>query len=244
MVVPNTVTKALHTEKFYYNDLSGFSIRHAREYQTLDDQVTMLKSFDREVILVDDLLHSGQRMTHIDPILRKHDVKVHKIIVGLLTGNAKDEMAMRRRDVEGAYFIPSISLWINERDCYPFIGGDSIEPAGTETGSTPRNESINLILPYTGMGPIGETPEQFRQYSLTCLENAALILRTLEQQYQAAFEKKLTIRRLGAVISNPCQPLLGEGLIYDEHIAPSTYIENEIRKVGRLHTVRSENHQR
>ena len=37
-------------------------------------------------------------------------------------------MAVRGREVEGAYFIPSISMWLNERDCYPFIGGDTAVP--------------------------------------------------------------------------------------------------------------------
>ena len=66
VVVPNTVTKALRTEKYFNNDLSGFTIRELPDYQTLKDQVKTLKSFDRPVILIDDLLHSGQRMRNID----------------------------------------------------------------------------------------------------------------------------------------------------------------------------------
>ena len=143
VVVPNTVTKALRTEKYFNNDLSGFTIRELPDYQTLKDQVKTLKSFDRPVILIDDLLHSGQRMRNIDPILREQEVQVHNVIVGLLTGNAQDKMTARGRQAEGAYFIPSISIWLNERDCYPFIGGDSLDN-GDGSGS-----SINLILPYT-----------------------------------------------------------------------------------------------
>ena len=50
---------------------------------------------------------------------------------------------------------------------------------------------------------------------MTCLENARDILQVLEQEYQATFGKKLTIRLLGAIISNPRMPVLGADLEYD-----------------------------
>ena len=127
IAVPNTVTKAMRTEKYFRNDLKGFDVREARGYQTLDDQARTIKSFARPAILIDDLLHSGQRLNKIDPILRRQGVEVQKIIVGLLTGRAFDSMRLAGREVCGAYYIPSISMWLNERDCYPFIGGDSID---------------------------------------------------------------------------------------------------------------------
>ena len=169
-------------------------------------------------------------MNNIDPILREHDVEVHKVIVGLLTGNAQDNMAIRKREVEAAYFIPSISMWLNERDCYPFIGGDSIDQADGDDSA-----SINLILPYTSFSFVGgQNIDHIYRYSMTCLENALSILRVLEQEYQAEFEKTLTLRRLGAVITHPRRPLLGAGLEYDDRVAPSVYVENDIRRAKRL----------
>ena len=44
----------------------------------------------------------------------------------------------------------------------------------------------------------------------------------------------LTIRRLGAIISNPRMPVLGADLEYDEHLSPSQYVESDIRKAQRL----------
>ena len=270
IAVPNTVTKAMRTEKYFRNDLKGFDVRETRGYQTLDDQASTIKSFAMPVILIDDLLHSGQRITKIDPILRRHGVEVHKVIVGLLTGRAMDSMKLAGRDVCGAYFIPSISMWLNERDCYPFLGGDSLDNPedDSDIGQTGRaagqiksgsnaasaasagwcavkrrpdapvkegNASVNLILPYSGFSFIGTgDPEDIYKYSLTCLGNAADILHVLEQEYQKTFEKKLTVRRLGAVITNPRRPVLGFGLQYDDHIAPSVYIENEIRRLRRM----------
>lgn len=235
VVVPNTVTKALRTEKYYTKDLREFSIRESRGYQPIEDQVKTLKSFRRPVILVDDLLHSGQRMNKIDTVLRGQNVEVKKVIVGLLTGNALDDMLIRGRETDSAYFIPSISMWINERDCYPFIGGDCIDSPDAD-----EDASINMILPYTGISfAAGTGLADVYRYSVTCLENAQLILRTLEQEYQKTFEKKLTLSRLGAVITKPRLPLLGTGLMHDDHVAPSTYIENELLKIKRLAAFRS-----
>lgn len=239
IVVPNTVTKALRTEKYFRNDMDGFDVRESRNYQTLEEQAGTIHSFRRHIILIDDLLHSGQRMNKVEPVLRMNDVDIHKIIVGLLTGNALDRMKALGMETESAYFLPSISMWINERDCYPFIGGDSIEGFGSavEAGSreTDRSASVNFILPYTGLSFVaGGDPDSIYRYSLTCLENALSILQALEEEYQKTFEKKLTLRRLGAVITTPRRPLLGAGLKYDDHIVPSVYVENEIRRLKRL----------
>ena len=53
---------------------------------------------------------------------------------------------------------------------------------------------------------------------MTCLENARDILKVLEREYQATFEKKLTLKRLGEVISYPRRPDIGEGVNYDERL--------------------------
>lgn len=230
VVVPNTVTKALHTEKYFDPRIETFSIAESKHYSALDNQAKTLKSFDRPIILIDDLLHKGYRMNIVDPILKQNDVEVKELIVGVLTGNGRDLMTVRDRDVESAYFLPNLEVWLNERDCYPFIGGDSI--------SKDVQAGINLILPYTtpvfirrkGMRPVYE-------YSMACLENARDILRVLEREYQATFEKKLTLKRLGEVISSPRIPDSGIGIEYDETLAPSVYVENAIEQLVRLKLV-------
>ena len=128
-------------------------------------------------------------------------------------------------------------MWINERDCYPFIGGDGIDSPDAD-----ENASVNMILPYTGLSfAAGGDLVNIYRYSVTCLENALHILKVLEQEYQKTFEKKLTLGRLGAVITNPRLPLLGTGLRYDEHVAPSTYVENELYRIRRLAAFRDGN---
>lgn len=227
VVVPNTVTKALHTEKYFTNRLDSFTIAESKHYSALDNQAKTIKSFGRPIILIDDLLHKSYRMNILDPILKANQVEVKEIIVGVLTGNARDLMAVRNRSVESAYFLPNLKLWLNERDCYPFIGGDSIDKD--------VDAAINLILPYTTPSFMKEAgSEAIFEYSMTCLENARDVLRVLEREYQATFEKKLTLKRLGEVISNPRRPDIGEGVHYDENLAPSVYVQNDIERLLRL----------
>ena len=54
-------------------------------------------------------------MNILDPILKQNDVEVKEIIVGVLTGNARDLMTVRNRSVESAYFLPTLKVWLNER---------------------------------------------------------------------------------------------------------------------------------
>lgn len=230
VVVPNTVTKALHTEKYFRSDLKSFSIGEQKNYGTLDNQTRTIKSFNRPVILIDDLMNKGYRMDRLQPLLEKHDVEVKAMVTGVMSGNGEDDMRVRGFDIESAYFIPTISLWLNEKDSYPFIGGDGLQDEKGE-----NVDQINLIMPYSFPKFIdgGNRSSVFR-YSLTCLENAYNLLRTLEREYQKKFEKKLTLKRLGEVISVPRRPDLGEGVSYDETLAPSSYVKKDIIRLKRM----------
>lgn len=231
VLVPNTVTKSLHTEKYFDRDLKGFTIGESRHYSAMDNQARTIRSFDRPVILIDDLLHKGYRMSIIDPILKKHNVNVKEIVVGVMTGNARDAMTVSNRKAECAYFLPTLKMWLNERDCYPFVGGDSIAGTGIDS----RNASVNLIMPYTTPEFIADGDvDQIYRYSMTCLENARNIWRTLEREYQSAFERKLTLKRIGEVVTYPRVPDIGEGIEFDESLAPSVFIENAIERLVRL----------
>ena len=94
---------------------------------------------------------------------------------------------------------------------------------------------LGIIMPYTAPGFIaGGSDAAVYAYSLACLENARDILRALEDEYQATYEKKLTLKRLGEVITYPRRPITGTGVSYDENLAPSVYVQNEINKMKRL----------
>ena len=235
VAVPNTVTKALHTEKYFNRDVSAFTIEESSFYSTLEDQVRTIKSFNRPVILVDDLLHKGYRMNKIDPILKKTGVDVVDTVVGVQTGRGRDLMTIKERTVDSAYFLPNMKCWIDETAIYPYIGGDSIKDEERPVSSLGNIPSLNLVLPYAVPSFLGDiSGKSICDYSMTCLENARSILRTLEEEYQNVFERKLTIKRLGEVITDPKIPDIGEHVAFDENVAASVYVEKDMERLIRM----------
>ncbi len=233
MAVPNTVTKVLHTEKTFEPEIKGFSITEFPNYSPLANQIRTIRSFNRPVILVDDLLHKGYRMKKLDPLFKNEQVDIDRIIVGVLSGRGKDLMDIQKRKVESVYFVPSLRVWFVESTLYPFVGGDSVERREKQK----RNllYSVNFILPYVMPGFLRDTSRQeIYDLSMTCLENALDILRVLEAEYQVEFERNLTLNRLGEVIISPTCPDKGDCLSYDYHLPPSVYIQNDIEKLIRL----------
>ena len=194
-----------------------------------------IKSFNRPVILVDDLLHKGYRMKEIDPILKENQVEVVDTVVGVQTGRGRDLMTLKERTVDSAYFLPNLKCWIDETATYPYLGGDSIKDRDVTVASQGMIPSLNLILPYTIPTFLGNiSGKNLYDYSMTCLENARDILRTLEEEYQYEFERKLTLKRLGEAITTPKRPDLGEHVKHDENTAASVYVEKDIEKLIRL----------
>ncbi len=236
MVVPNTVTKSLHTEKVYSTDAKTFKITEYPFYSPIEIQVKTLKSFEKPVILVDDLLHKGYRIKEIDPIMKRYNVEVKKIIVGIMSGRGKDLMDIQGRDADCAYFIPNLRIWFNENLMYPFLGGDGMWL--NNDNMINLIPSINLILPYySPMFVSGASNEAIYNLSMVCLENAKSILQTLETEYQEFFEKKLTVKRLGEVLISPRLPYLGDNIYYDLNKEASSFMDASIETLIKLERI-------
>lgn len=234
MAAPNTVTKTLHMEKSFSPNLENFRIREYPNYASIENQVKTIKSFHRPVILVDDILHKGYRMRRLDPILNENDVKVHKLLVGILSGSGRDLMSLQGRDIDSAYFIPNLNAWFVESTLYPFIGGDGVE---RHTGTIDDDfTSINMILPFMLPSFLARrcTKETIYNYSMVCLENARDIMKVLEEEYQKTFQKKLTLQRLPEAVNSPKLTDVGQCLDFDRAIAASEYIEDDIERLQRM----------
>ena len=100
-IVPNTVTKTVHTDKVYSPDLQESSIEAFPYYSSIPNQIRTIKSFGRPVILVDDLMHPGFRLHALDPILQQEDVPIRMVLVGILSGYGRDLMRSWDRPVDG-----------------------------------------------------------------------------------------------------------------------------------------------
>ena len=209
IAVPNTVTKTLHTEKYFDPSIRKFTIKEYPNYSKLINQVRTIKSFDRGVILVDDLLHKGYRIRELDPIFKAEGVNIKKIVVGILSGRGKDLMTVQGRDVSSAYFIPNLRVWFAESAMYPYIGGDSVDRP-ERAGDSGQFNSINLILPYVLPTFMNDVPRsRVYDFSMECLKNAREILSALEEEYKELFQKNLTLKRIGEAIISPKFPTSG-----------------------------------
>lgn len=235
-LIPNTVTKALHTEKMFQPDTKSFFISQFPYYLDLNTQVKMIKSFDKPVILVDNILHKGYRMKALDPLLKKENIHVKKILAGILSGRGKDLMDIQNREVDSVYFIPKLKIWFNENALYPFIGGDALW-----RGVYPKRNllpSINLILPYTSSSFIsGASKESVYNLSRVCLENSMNILKALEEEYHLIHERNLSLSYLGQVFTIPRCPDHGKDMEYDLKLNPSHYIKNDLEALNRLEDI-------
>jgi hypothetical protein len=235
-IVPNTVTKALHTEKLFNPNLKTFKIGPYPNYLSLELQIKTIASFDRPIILVDDILHKGYRIKALDPILKDEKVDVHKIIVGILSGQGKEIMDIQKREVDCAYFIPKLRAWFYEDALYPFIGGDSLF-----RGSYPQRNlipSVNLILPYAVPTFLkGASAKDIFNLSKVCIENSKMLLEAIEQEYEAINERSLTLQNIGDALVYPRYPEHGKFMYYDLTLSPSVYLKNDLEQLEKLEPI-------
>ena len=232
-VIPNTVTKSIHTDKIFDNDGTNYHIGPYPNYMSLENQVRMIKSFDRDVILIDDLLSKGYRFKPLDPILKEQGVNVERTIVGLLSGRGMELMGRQNRKVEYVHFIPNLKIWFNESDLYPFIGGHTVDRKMNKNISILK--SNNFVLPYNYPKFIKNSPHD-AVYSLSkvAIENALDILSTLESSYQKVYNKALSISQLRDVFTAPRIPDRGKSIDYDMTMKPSSYLKNDLIQLNKI----------
>lgn len=231
--IPNTVTKTIHTDKVFAQDLSSFTIAPFPRYAPLESQIRTVKAFHRPVILVDDLLHTGNRINALDPLFRAENLEIDRVLVGLLSGRGRDLILSKGRNIDCVYFVPNMRSWFVESTMYPFIGGDTVAQSGEDQPQlTP---SINMILPYV-------YPRFYRgcaqaavfNFSRTCLENARDILLTLEGEYRRTYARNLTLSRLNEAVILPLAPDKGRCLHYDMNLSASQCLETDLRLLLRM----------
>ena len=230
--IPNTVTKTIHTDKVFAADRRTQHIGAFPGYAPLADQMRVVHSFRRPVILVDDQLHTGRRIGVLDPLAREQQVEIKEVLVGILSGQGRDLAQQLGRDVDYVYFVPNLRAWYVESTLYPFIGGDTVEhPDMERSGLQP---SVNLILPYV-------YPEHLRQcgadaaytFSRTCIENTLYIIEALETAYRRVYARSLTLRRLSEAVVLPLCPDKGR-MQYSLDGAVSDYLRDDLETLRRL----------
>ena len=231
--VPNTVTKTIHTDKVFAPDLKSFTIGAYPGYAPLESQIRTVRSFQRPMVLVDDLLHSGNRLRVLDPLLRQEGLDIRQVLVGLMSSRGRDMMVAKGLEADSVYFVPDLRAWFVESTMYPFIGGDTVGGAeGPVPGLTP---SGNRIRPYAFPRFYKECGRQavFR-FSQACLENSRDILLALETAYRDRYARNLTLSRLSEAVILPLAPDKGGALRYDPNLSASVCVDNDLHLLLRM----------
>ena len=231
-VVPNTVTKTLHTDKVYEPDLTSYSIEPFPYYSPLESQIRMIKSFHRPVILVDDLVHKADRLQALAPSLKEAGIPIKKVVVGVISGYGRDLMQCFHLPVESIYSMPNLRQWFVESTLYPFIGGDTVRRDEMKVAGL--QASVNMILPYATPRLTGCSRQALYEFSECCIENSRDLLQVLEAEYRKQFAKNLTLSRLPEAVILPLCPDKGSCMEYDENLAASVYLENDLEMLGRM----------
>ena len=231
-IVPNTVTKTIHTDKVFSPDLTQSTMEAFTNYASIPCQIRTIKSFNRPVILVDDLMHPGFRLKILNPILKQEDVPVRMVMVGVLSGYGRDLMKEWDRPVDCVYYIPTLRQWFVEATLFPFVGGNTVR---RQTPPVPGLlPGINHILPYaapTYMAECGRTAVV--EMSRACLESALEVIRVLEQEYRILYGRNLTLSRLPEAVILPLCPDKGTCMHYDPNLSASVYLENDLEQLLR-----------
>ena len=231
-VVPNTVTKTLHTDKVYEPELDSYAIEAFPYYSPLESQIKTIRSFDRPVILVDDLVHKADRLQALAPSLKKAGIPVKKVVVGVISGYGRDLMETFHLPVESIYSMPNLRQWFVESTLYPFIGGDTVRRRDMKVAGL--QPSVNMILPYAAPRLSGCSREALYEFSVCCIENSRDLLQVLETEYRSQFARNLTLSRLSEAVILPLCPDKGSCMEYDENLAASVYLENDLEMLGRM----------
>lgn len=234
--IPNTVTKTIHTDKVFAQDLRSFTIEAFPGYAPLESQIRTIKSFNRPAILVDDLLHSGNRINALSPLFEHEGISIDRVLVGVMSGRGRDLMRTKGMKADCVYFVPNLRAWFVESTMYPFIGGDTV---GHDEPSVPGlTPAINLVLPYAFPRFYKECERgAVFKFSQVCIENSRDIIKVLESEFRGRFARNLTLSRLSEAVILPLSPDKGSCLYYDPNLPASTYLENDLKMLLRMRDV-------
>lgn len=232
-MLPNTVTKAFHTERCYEDDLVRYNILAYPNYLSIPNQTRTIWAFNRPLILVDDLLDRGLRVQNLQKYFETQDIEIKKLVVAIMSKRGKERLEEQGIEVESAYFIPKLKVWFNESHVYPFMGGDSFWR--NEYPNSNLLPTINLILPYVYPKFIKNASKRsIYNFSKVCLENAIEILGAIERVYLKEYHRNLTLSHLGEVFIVPRIPEKGQHMEYDHNYKPTDFLKNDLEMLKRM----------
>ncbi len=231
-VLPKSVTKALHTERVYDIGLRYFEVKKSPHYPLIEEQVAIIKAFNRPVMLIDDLVDKGLRLNALEDYLINYNVPIHAVVVGVMSDVGKKRATKKGYRIMAGYYIPNMRAWYSESHLYPFIGGDAYFSADDRPYDI--LPSVNKILPYMNYKIENTNRQAITQFSKTCLQQALMLVEAIEDQYNQNNRRPLTIERLNEVFVTPRVPYYGRKIKISRHSVPSDMIKNDLIRLEQI----------
>lgn len=231
-VLPHSITKSLHTERVYNEQLDYYEVIESPHYPNIEQQAGIIKSFKRPVILIDDLLDKGLRLQSLEKYFKNAQIQIAHVVIGILSSTGKYRAQKKGYDVLAGYYIPNMRAWYSESQVYPFIGGDAYDCGDRQLQDV--LPSVNRIMPYMSQIQSAEDSHDVVAFSDVCLKQAANLLEVIETRYHSIYRRPLTISRLNEVFVTPRIPFYGKYGQYREDIKPSQILADDLNRLRQL----------
>lgn len=201
--LPNNKTVSLYIDKVLNVDTNEVELRETNFYENLDRQVEQLRSIGTEIIIIDDVLHTGNRLDDVMPRFIKAGLNVRKICVGLVTDQGFGFAKKWGVEVEYSYHVQTISDWYLESELYPIFGG-LVSPRDTKQKD--YTLSLNRIMPFVPKLSGYSDREAFQVFSLECIESASRVMSVIEKVFRRNNHKFLSTSDLHHVFYDVLLP--------------------------------------
>lgn len=201
--LPHNITMSLYIDKLLNVETNEVELREKHFYESLDRQVEYLRSFDKPVIIIDDVLHTGNRLDDVMPRFKRAAIHVKRIGVGLVTDQGLAFAEKWGIDVDYAYHVNEISDWYLESELYPIFGG-LVSPRDIQ--SKGYTLSLNRIMPFVpSLSGAGER-EAFKHFSERCIESASVVMGVIEEVFRKNNHRFLSTSELHHVFYDVLLP--------------------------------------
>ncbi len=230
-LLPDSVTKTLHTERLYDSSLSYYQIVEKPDYHNVYAQIEIIKAFQKPVLLIDDIVHKGLRLSSLEEDFKSLDVSLAAVVAGISTRMGRSRVINKGYSLHSGYFLNQIESWYVESSLYPFIGGDAVEKEQTQDMAI---ASVNNILPYKL--PVGARQHvlSVARFSDVCLRQCLNILLAIEQVYFRRNKRSLTAKNLSEVFLTARVPENYQHLLFNQAALPSQIIAKDLVSIEQL----------
>jgi len=233
-IVPQMVTKALHTERTIDRKGQKDYFMPYPYYTGVPDQLATMKNFNRSAILADLFSLSGGTLLNVIDIAKDINFPIDKVVVGIITGRAREKLLARGIKTDHLIYLPTLTNWFNLRHFYPYIGGETInQPFYYRRVII---ESMNYIFPYRRANQLKNVSrDNLLTLSRVCLLGSFDIFSYLEDKYLETNKRELTLLQLPEIMEDARRPISSEAYIVDWNRRITEIIEGDLEQIDRFY---------